>query len=210
MRESWGVASNTASIVLYLLGIISASKYGASITAFVIVALSVPLFWVGAFIAWKKQHDGRIKAEKRSSPGRPSIAPSSYKQKDQSFGMTIVNSGYAAYDVHIPDVPVGDSGYVLQFAGIFSVMPHRDQAFFETWLENHLGLPGCDGGQLFEVMQQASVQAIEFGILSKDTESPPNCYRDKCSITCDNNAHRTGLVLRHIEQEIIPAPMQSV
>ena len=54
------MASNTASLVLYVLGIISASKYGTSITAFVIVALSVPLFWVGAFIAWNKQYDGKV------------------------------------------------------------------------------------------------------------------------------------------------------
>lgn len=67
------MASNTASLVLYVLGIISASKYGTSITAFVIVALSVPLFWVGAFIAWNKQYDGKVEAEKRRSVGRPSI-----------------------------------------------------------------------------------------------------------------------------------------
>jgi heme O synthase-like polyprenyltransferase len=107
------VASNTASLVLYVLGIISASKYGTSITAFVIVALSVPLFWVGAFIAWNKQYDGKVEAEKRRSVGRPSIAPSSYKQKDHSFGMTIINSGYAAYDVHIPENAVTAVGIAV-------------------------------------------------------------------------------------------------
>jgi hypothetical protein len=202
----WAVASNTTAIVLYVIGLISASKYGASITTFIIVAVSVPLFWVGAFIAWNKQYEGRLQAEKKRA-NRPFIAPRSYKRhEDHRFGLTVTNSEYAGFHVHIPDAPVGESGYVLQFDGIFSELLPGEHAFFETSLENRNGLPGCDGSQLFTVMVKADVKAVNFGIISKDTAPIPNWYRDNCAIRCDNRKHRTGLVLRHINQEVIPEP----
>jgi len=47
---------------------------------------------------------------KREVPSSPSFAPRSYKrQGDLRCGLTIVNSGYAACDVHIPDAPLADS-----------------------------------------------------------------------------------------------------
>ncbi len=202
----WGVASNTASLVLYVLGIISASKHGASITAFVVVAVSVPLFWVGAYFAWNKQYERRLQAERKSA-NRPSIAPRNYKRReDHRVGLTVTNSEYAGYDVHIPPVPIGESGYILLFDGIFSELLHNEQGFFETSLENRNGLPGRDGGDLFSTMQQVGVRFVYFGIISKDTSPTPNWYRDNCSIECNNNKHRTGLVLKHINQDVMPEP----
>jgi hypothetical protein len=203
----WAVASNTASLVLYVLGIISASKHGASITAFVIVAVSVPLFWIGAFIAWNKQYERRLQAERKSA-NRPSISPRSYKKRERKgFGLTVTNSEYTGYDVHIPNAPVGESGYTLQFDGIFSELLHNEQGFFETSLENRNSLPGRGGGDLFTVMQEADVRFVYFGIISKDTSPAPNWYRDNCSIECNNNKHRTGLILKHINQDVIPEPL---
>ena len=51
---------------------------------------------------------------------RPSIAPRNYRkqEEDQRFGLTVTNSEYDAYDVHIRDAPVGDSGYVLRFTRV--------------------------------------------------------------------------------------------
>jgi hypothetical protein len=202
----WGVASNTASIVLYVIGLISVSKYGASITTFSLVAASVPLFWVGAFIAWKKQYEGRLQADKKGA-NRPSIAPRSYKKREhQDFGLTVTNSEYTGYNVRIPDAPIGESGYILQFNGIFSELLHKEQAFFETWLENRNGLPGRGGGDLFNIMQEMGVRFVYFGIISKDTSPTPNWYRDNCSIECNTNKNRTGLVLNHINQDVIPEP----
>lgn len=52
---AWGVASDFASFIFYVIGIVQASKNGAaSVTAFVFVAASVPLFWIGAYLAWDK------------------------------------------------------------------------------------------------------------------------------------------------------------
>ena len=204
------MASNTASLLLYVAGLISASKYGASITTFVLVAGSVPLFWIGAFIAWKKQYESRLQAETNRA-NRPFINPRNYKkQADQRFGLTVTNWEYAGYNVHIPSAPIGESGYTLHFDGIFSELLHEEQAFFETWLENRNGLPGHDGSQLFTVMVESGVKVVNFGIISKDTAPIPNWYKDICAIKCDNNKHRTGLILRHIlrhiKQERIPTP----
>jgi hypothetical protein len=127
------------------------------------------------------------------------------KREDGRWGLTVTNSEYSAYDVHIPDAPIGESGYILQFDGILSELLHNEQAFFETWLENRNGLSGCAGSELFTVMVEAGVEFVNFGIISKDTAPTPNWYRDNCAIKCDRK-RRTGLVLRHINQEVIPEP----
>ena len=201
------MASNFASLVFYVLGIIAVSKYGTSVTAFSFVAVSVPLFWVGAFVAWKKQYDGRLQAEKKGA-NRPSLSPRSYKKREhQGFGLTITNSEYDAYDVYIPAAPIGDTGYVLQFEGIFAQVLHKEKAFFETWVVKK-GLPGRDGSHLFALMFELDIEAIYFGIISKDTAPIPNWHKDNCAITRDAKKHRTGLVLKHINQEVIPEPLE--
>jgi hypothetical protein len=70
----WTVASNAASLVFYVLGLIAVSKYGTTITVFVMVAISAPLCWAGAYFAWKKQHDARLAAEARLYSGRPVLS----------------------------------------------------------------------------------------------------------------------------------------
>jgi hypothetical protein len=52
---AWGVASNFASLIFWILSVAQASKKGAaSITTFVFLAVSLPLFWIGAYLAWSK------------------------------------------------------------------------------------------------------------------------------------------------------------
>jgi len=52
----WAVASDLASFVFYVLAIVSATRWGASsLSAFVLLAVSVPLFWFGAYSAWEKK-----------------------------------------------------------------------------------------------------------------------------------------------------------
>ena len=171
-----------------------------------VVILGLGLSW-STFAAWRDEHTIRLKAE-ASQGNRPFIGPRNYKRReDQRVGLTVSNSEYAAYDVHIPDAPIGDSGYLLQFEGMFAQVLHNEEAFFETWLETRAGLPGEDGSQLFEVMRKANIESVNFGILSKDTNPTPNWYRDNCVIRRDNQRHRSGLVLRHVNQEVIPAPI---
>lgn len=197
----WAMGSNFASFIFYIVGLITLGKYGSSITVTVMLAISVPLCWIGAFLAWKKLDD------KLTKGNRPSIAPRSYKKReDGRFGLTVTNSEYAGFNVHIPNAPIGESGYVLQFDGIFSELLPGEHALFETWLENRNGLPGRGGGDLYTIMQEMSLRFVYFGIISKDTSPTPNWYRDNCSFECNNQKHRTGLVLKHIDQNRIPEP----
>jgi hypothetical protein len=60
---AWGVASELASVVLYLLGIATVTKWGASVGTLAMIAGSVPLFWLGAYFAWSKK-TAELEAEK--------------------------------------------------------------------------------------------------------------------------------------------------
>jgi hypothetical protein len=67
----WAVASELASLVFFLMSIVSASRYTAFLSAYVFLVISVPLFWIGAFIAWNKKAT-ELDAEK-SRNAKPEI-----------------------------------------------------------------------------------------------------------------------------------------
>src|SRR4051794_7396642 len=70
----WGVASNTASLVFYITGLVAASKYSAIITAYVLLTTSIPLFWIGSYLAWKNKDRELVEATERYDEGRPLLA----------------------------------------------------------------------------------------------------------------------------------------
>jgi len=161
-----------------------------------------------AFLAWRDEHYARLNAESQKG-NRPSLAPRSYKKRlHKGCGLTVTNSEYDAYDVRIPDAPIGDSGYALRFDGIYSQLLHKEKAFFNTWIVNqNSGVSSRDGGYLFALMFELDIEVIYFGIISKDTTPKPNWYRDNCSIKRAAKEHQTGLVLKHIDQDVIPEPL---
>jgi hypothetical protein len=151
--------------------------------------------------------ENRRLKEKLIKGNLPCLAPDNYKkQSDGRFGLVVHNSEYDAYDVHIPDTDVGESGYKLQFNGIYSHMRTRDERFFEVWLDS-ADHGGVDGSALFRVMSENNIRAVYFGIVSKDSSPVPNWYRDNCAIFYDQIRRRDGLRLTRIGQEAIPAPI---
>lgn len=60
---AWAVASDAASFVFFVLSVVSAGKYGASLSAFVFLAISLPLFWIGAYSSFSKKAN-ELDAEK--------------------------------------------------------------------------------------------------------------------------------------------------
>jgi hypothetical protein len=52
---AWGVASELASLVLYILGIVTVTKWGITFGTVLMLVGTVPLFWMGAFAAWNRK-----------------------------------------------------------------------------------------------------------------------------------------------------------
>jgi hypothetical protein len=50
----WGVASEIAAFIVFLIGIWEHFR-DKSLTAFVFISISIPLFWIGAYLAWSKE-----------------------------------------------------------------------------------------------------------------------------------------------------------
>jgi hypothetical protein len=147
------------------------------------------------------------KAERSEPPSNPSFAPRSYKRREEDgrCGLTITNSGYAAYDVHIPDTTLGDS-YILHFDGVFSQVAHQEEVFFSTWLEGINGQTTCDGENLFAAMREHNIEEVRLGIISKDGQPIPKWYVDDCTMIRDVQKRRDGLVLSRAGQRVIATP----
>ena len=81
----WAVASDLASFVFFLTSIAVATKWGASsLTAFALMVISVPLFWIGAFKAWDAK---AIQLEKeRTRNAKPEIVGRIVLAAAKAFG----------------------------------------------------------------------------------------------------------------------------
>jgi hypothetical protein len=64
---SWGVASEVASLVLYILGIDTVTKWGITFGTGCMLFGTIPLFWLGAFAAWNKKATALEKEKDRST-----------------------------------------------------------------------------------------------------------------------------------------------
>ena len=148
----------------------------------------------------------RLQAEAKRG-NRPCLAPRDYTHgPNLQFGMLVNNSEYAAYDVHIPDAPIGDSGYILHFEGTFTQVINKEEVFFATWIESTTGGSSYEGKDLHEVMRQANVHSVCFGVIYKDSSAKPIWYTDNCMVIRDVSRYRTGLGFSRIDQEVIDPP----
>ena len=130
---------------------------------------------------------------------RPIVAPHSVEKREHTFGLTVTNPGYAAFDVHIPSVQVGASGYSLVFPETLPQLLERDhKRFVSAWLE-HPTLPGRDGGALFDVMRMANVDLLKFAIVYKDAQT--HWYRTNCILERNVNV-AGGLTVGFVGQEL--------
>lgn len=126
---------------------------------------------------------------------RPKIVPVDYckAEKAGSWGLHMRNSGHDALDIEIPDVPIGKSGYTLEFPGRLAQLGERSGiGFLEAWLKHEM-LPGLDGGQLHEVMREANVELVDLSIVYRDTDLRPK--KTDCAIE-RTNRERHGLLVR--------------
>jgi hypothetical protein len=64
---AWGVASEVASLVLYILGIVTVTKWGITFGTGCMLFGTIPLFWLGAFAAWNKKATALDKEKDRST-----------------------------------------------------------------------------------------------------------------------------------------------
>jgi hypothetical protein len=135
---------------------------------------------------------------------RPFVSPREYRKHDGESGLIITNPKYAAYDVQIPPVLIGSSGYTLYFDRILSQLHEWDrEQFLESRLE-HPTMPGRDGGELFTVMQHSAIETVNFVIIYKDDK--PTWYETESFIMVDQR-ERFGLRVGHRHQNIISAPV---
>lgn len=147
--------------------------------------------------------DGRQTSEIELPEVRPKIVPVDYckNEKNNLYGLHLRNSGYDALDVEIPDVPIGKSGYILEFPGRLALLGERSGiGFLEAWLK-HETLPELDGGQLHEVMSKAGVESINLSVVYKDTDLHPK--KTECAID-RTNRERHGLSVRATSAPGIP------
>jgi hypothetical protein len=49
----WGLTSTGAALLLYLLAIWK-HAHDAPLPAFILLVITLPLFWIGAFVAWSR------------------------------------------------------------------------------------------------------------------------------------------------------------
>jgi hypothetical protein len=117
------------------------------------------LLW-SMFSAWSAEHRARLTSQTIRG-NRPFVAERSFK-KEPTFGLTVTNLEYAACEVRISPVPIGDSGYVLHFDGVFAQLRHGEEAFFPMSLHSLRGDVGRDGRELFEVMRESNVVVVNF------------------------------------------------
>jgi hypothetical protein len=116
---------------------------------------------------------------------RPRVIPAEYRVNKQrlTHGLTILNPGYMALDVHIPNVPLDPSGYTLVFPERLTQLGERDHKQFMEAQLAHATLPGLDGGQLFSVMRKHGIESFKFAIHYKDLDSV--AYLSKCTMERD-------------------------
>jgi hypothetical protein len=83
----WAVASGVAGLCFFLFGIWDRA-HGGSISAFVFVVLSVPLFWVGAIMAYLK------KSNELETVKKAREIPELYLQYVNDYRNDLLNSGF--------------------------------------------------------------------------------------------------------------------
>jgi len=109
----WGVASSFAAAFFLAIGIWEHAQ-NKSVASFTLVVLSVPLFWIGAYIAWrKKRHELAQEISKRV---RPELTASFHVLGSPLVTMLRLHnsSPSAAVNIEVEDVHYG--GKVLRFS----------------------------------------------------------------------------------------------
>lgn len=82
----WGMTSTLAALVAFVSSIYEHVQ-GKAIPAYVLIAISVPLFWFGAYMAWsKKRHELE---EERAKDGRADLFPT---QKERNALLAYIRS----------------------------------------------------------------------------------------------------------------------
>jgi hypothetical protein len=146
--------------------------------------IRVGTYWLLAGIAlsllgWKWpqiKHRFGGKAPKTTMPEfRPRVLPVEYAkaEKDSRCGLYIRNPGYDALDVEIATAHIGESKYNLIFHERLAQFGERSgNAFFEASIEPIQGekLPLRGGCDLHEIMRNSDTEAVNFGIVYKDTD----------------------------------------
>jgi hypothetical protein len=74
LRDSggWGVASEVAALFTYGIGLWEHS-HDRPIPAFVLLTISVPLFWIGAYVAWSKKRRDNVTLRTRLKSRNPDL-----------------------------------------------------------------------------------------------------------------------------------------
>jgi hypothetical protein len=173
---------------LYWLGFLSSGWWRLAVWA---------ILFFGAFYLGDRK---RTKQHHRLPELRPKVRPFAYEKEARAYGLTIVNPGYAASDVHIPPVPIEPSGYTLIFPERVPLLTERDHHRFLVARLEHLTQPGLDGGHLLGVMRLANIASLKFAIVYKDDESRE--YKSNCAIKTDSNVPG-GLTVTFLNQELL-------
>jgi hypothetical protein len=106
---AWGIASVSTAAIFFLIGLWEHSR-DKSVPAFWFVCLTLPLFWIGAYVAWFKKQ--KMVVALQCSAGIPKV----FLKYEQSHDTDFYHSGFfvqvegerRAFDVSITsDVTVG-------------------------------------------------------------------------------------------------------
>jgi hypothetical protein len=185
---------------------------GAAITAAITTALAhsltlhlcgygaaVVLLVIASVLAVNAHREERKKDAAPPSPYLPRVRPVVYGGEGSRCGLTIANPGYDASDVHIPPVPVAESGYTLIFPERVALLTERDHHHLIVARLEHPPQPPLDGEHLLAAMRSANVKSLKFAIIYRDDSGG---YKSNCAIEQDANA-RGGLAVRFLNQEVL-------
>jgi hypothetical protein len=165
----WGVGSVVAAFAFFALGLWEHSQ-DKSVSAFVFVCLSVPLFWVGAFLAWRKKYKElekeRANVAALSHPAdHPTIRISQWDQFQQmedgfsESGFLLHNEGRTAYEATMEPCTVGR--YYIRSAELSTVQGGSlGTGLLPVWVDN---VRDVNGGKwdLLGVFELASKERDE-------------------------------------------------
>lgn len=148
-----------------------------------------------------KEKDEEIERVKR----RPCIVPVRYGQhseKNFGAGLIIANDGEPAYDISIPDIPLGPSKVTI--TPNFTRLSKEDgERFCEIWINKPQGMM-LTGSALLETMRQQDIWEVTFPIRFKDSDN--RRYVTTCKLEFDatvlGGSGKVGIDVRFVGQEL--------
>jgi hypothetical protein len=143
----WGMTSTLAAFATFAISLYEHIQ-DKPLSAYLLVAITVPLFWIGAFIAWnKKRREVEDEITRRPRPQIVITQCAGGHGYDGQLAFSIINPSVPAVNVRVNDVRIGDE--MISFPPYPSVLAGIQQNL-TGYIVGLTGRPATDIQALFE------------------------------------------------------------